>query len=64
VRVPVAPRAVAAAAPVTRSRTPQVASATHLAAPSPARALASKLGRAFGVGSPTPAKTEQDWTEF
>ena len=53
--------------PVARSvpRQPAAASAAHSPAPSPARALAGKLGRAFGMGSAAPAEsTKQDWTEF
>nr|WP_299503734.1 methyl-accepting chemotaxis protein [uncultured Rhizobium sp.] len=54
-------------APVSRSGAPKLASAVHAAAPSPvtspARALASKLGRAFG-GAAAPAQPEQEWSEF
>ncbi|MFN6983188.1 MAG: hypothetical protein ACK4NU_14990, partial [Brevundimonas sp.] len=54
-------------APIARSvpRQPAAASAAHSPAPSPARALAGKLGRAFGMGSAAPAEpAKQDWTEF
>jgi methyl-accepting chemotaxis protein len=46
-------------------RQPAAASASHSPAPSPARALAGKLGRAFGMASAAPAEpAKQDWTEF
>ena len=54
-------------APVARpaARQPSAASAGHAPAPSPARALANKLGRAFGMASAAPAEpVKQDWTEF
>ncbi|MBC2772933.1 CHASE3 domain-containing protein [Rhizobium sp. AQ_MP] len=54
-------------APAVRSaaRQPAAASATHAPAPSPARALANKLGRAFGKGSAAAVEpVKQDWTEF
>jgi len=47
------------------SRQPKAASAIHSPAPSPARALANKLGRAFGKNSSAAAEpVKQDWTEF
>ncbi len=52
------------ATPIVRKGTPQVASVSHSAAPSPARALASKLGRAFGGATAAPVKSEQEWSEF
>ena len=61
------PAATTHSAPVARAapRQPSAASAAHAPAPSPARALAGKLGRAFGMGSAAPAETvKPDWTEF
>ncbi len=46
------------------ARQPSAASTAHTPAPSPARALASKLGRAFGAGSAAAEPVKQDWTEF
>ncbi|MCZ8179224.1 MAG: methyl-accepting chemotaxis protein [Rhizobium sp.] len=58
-----APSVAPASRPV--SRQPAPASSVHAPAPSPARALAGKLGRAFGMASAAPAEpVKQDWTEF
>ncbi len=52
-------------APKSAQRQPTSASAGHAPAPSPARALAGKLGRAFGIASAAQAEpAKQDWTEF
>jgi methyl-accepting chemotaxis protein len=63
VRRTAAPSVAPASRPVRRQPAP--ASGVHAPAPSPARALAGKLGRAFGMASAAPAEpVKQDWTEF
>ncbi|RKE85868.1 methyl-accepting chemotaxis protein [Rhizobium sp. AG855] len=69
----VAPQRSAPPVPASPARpSVKAASASHAGTPSPARALANKLGRAFGASQATaqkpsetaPVPAQQDWTEF